>query len=328
MKEYSIRVAKLNDKEKVLRLLDDVFNKQQRSVGEARGDKFWNWKFENNIFGKAIVHIIESNNEILAVGTMWPWQFRSGVTLLNAYQLCDTVVTEKARGLGLFNLLNKKRIEFANKSKVDFLFNFPNKNSMPGYLNMGWSYLGRLPWHVKVLKPYTFLKNLSDKNQKLKISIPKDMRIDFFDFSDYSEEEYKKNISVNKINGFYDWRYKEHPSREYGIAENIKGSKKSFAIFTLSGKENLVEMIITDIFCQKGLEDFLLKKIIETARTLNVSIIYMISNQKFRKISLLRRGFVTVRNKNLVCLPINLTIENKLLNMEKWDLFAGMHDSI
>lgn len=325
MKDYIVRVAKLKDKEKVLRLLDDVFNKQQRSIGQSRGDEFWNWKFENNVFGKAIIHIIESDNEILAVGTMWPWQFRSGVKLLNAYQLCDTVVNEKYRGLGLFSVLNKTRIEYAKENNVDFLFNFPNKNSLSGYLNMGWSYLGKLPWHIKILKPYALLKNLSSKDQKSKIRIPNPMKIDFFD---YSSEVFEKNMSVHKSNDFFNWRYKEHPTREYGIIKNVKGRKKSFAIFTLSGKENFVEMIVTDFFCQKGLEKILLKKIVETAKSLNATIIYMVSNKKFKKISLLSYGFFTVTNKNLVCLPINIAIENKLLNIEKWDLFAGMHDSI
>lgn len=328
MKDYSIRVAKLDDKEKVLKLLDAVFNKQQRGVAQSRGDAFWNWKFENNVFGKAIVHVIELNEEILAVGTMWPWKFKTGVTLLNAYQLCDTVVSEKARGHGLFNLLNTARIEYAEQNSVDFLFNFPNKNSLPGYLNMGWSFVGRLNWNVRILKPYAMLKNLFDKEQKSKIDIPEEFRIDKFNFANYPDIIYEKNISVYKINGFYDWRYKEHFSRQYGVVENNNGRKKSFAVFTLTGSNNFKEMIIIDVFCQKGLEDSLLKRIVKIAKSLNATIIYMVNNRKFGKTKMVGHGFVTAKNKNLVCLPINMAIEHKVLKMEKWNLFAGMHDSI
>jgi N-acetylglutamate synthase-like GNAT family acetyltransferase len=326
MNDYIVRIAVVSDKKRVLQLLDDVFNKQQRSAGITRDNEFWNWKFEDNVFGKAIIHIIESQNqELLAVGTMWPWRFQSGVKLLNAYQMCDTVVSEKARGLGLFSALNKNRIKYAKENDVDFLFNFPNKNSLQGYLNMGWSFLGKLPWHIKVLKPYALIKNLSNNEQKIRISVPNEYRIDAVN---YTTKVFEKNISIHKSNAFYNWRYKNHPSRDYGIIKYEVGHKKSFAIFTLSGKENFLEIIITDMFCPRGLEKKLLKKIIETSKKLNASIIYIVSDKNIENSYFFINGFVMKKNKNLVCLPINIANENKVMNIKMWDLFAGMHDSI
>jgi len=325
MKDYTVRIADVSDKKRVLQLLDDVFNKQQRSAANTRDNEFWNWKFEDNVFGKAIIHIIESQNqELLAVGSMWPWQFQSGVKLLNAYQMCDTVVSEKARGLGLFRVLNMNRIKYAKENEVDFLFNFPNKNSLKGYLNMGWSFLGKLPWHIKVLKPYSLIKNLANNEQKLRINIPNEFRIDSVN---YATKVFEKNISIHKSTEFFNWRYKNHPTRDYGIIKYETGNKKSFAIFTLSGKESFVEIIITDMLCQKGLEKKLIKKIIETSKKLNATIIYMVSNKNIENSYFFRNGFVTKENKNLVCLPINIANENKLMNIKMWDLFAGMHDS-
>ena len=82
------------------------------------------------------------------------------------------------------------------------------------------------------------------------------------------------------------------------------------------------------MYCQKGLEKKLLKKIIETSKKMNATIIYMVSDKNIENSYFFRNGFVMKKNKNLVCLPINIANENKVMNIKMWDLFAGMHDSI
>ena len=46
-------------------------------------------------------------------------------------------------------------------------------------------------------------------------------------------------------------------------------------------KKTFVEIIITDLFAKRGLEKKLLKKIIETSKKLNASIIYMVSDKEY-----------------------------------------------
>lgn len=322
-----VRLAEESDKYRVLELLNDVFNKQQRSASSIRGEEFWNWKYKKNIFGKAIIHVIEDETDMLAIGTMWPWEFKTRASALKAFQLCDTVVSEKARGKGLFSMLNFARIEYAKEKGADFIYNFPNMNSLPGYLKMGWSFLGNLQWHIKVLKPLNFFYYILDKSQAAKINIPEHFKITNQNLDFLLKNTFSSNIEVNKKKGYYEWRYKMHPSREYGII-SVKNSRKfAFSIFTLSKKNNAIEMIIVDNSGDSTLNRLLLKKIIKTAKELRVTVIFTLEGD-FGNNNLKFHGFFTKKNKNLVCFPLNMSIEQKITNINNWNLFAGMHDSI
>lgn len=327
MENLIVRVAEESDKYRVLELLNGVFNKQQRSESSIRDEEFWNWKYKKNIFGNAIIHVIENETDILAVGTMWPWEFKTRASVLKAFQLCDTVVSEKARGKGLFSKLNFARIEYAKENGADLIYNFPNKNSLPGYLKMGWSFLGNLQWFIKVLKPINFFNYVIDKNQAVKLKIPEHLKFTNQNLNLLPKNNFSSNIEVNKKNGYFEWRYKMHPSREYGII-SVKNSRKSaFSIFTLSMKNYAIEMIIVDNSGAISLRGILLKKIIKTAKELGVTVIFTLDGD-FRDNNLRSHGFFTKKNKNLVCFPLNMSVEQKITNIHNWNLFAGMHDSI
>ena len=51
MDDLKVRLARKCDRENILKLFDTVFNEQQRSVASNRNEKFWNWKYEDNVFG-------------------------------------------------------------------------------------------------------------------------------------------------------------------------------------------------------------------------------------------------------------------------------------
>jgi hypothetical protein len=62
----------------------------------------------------------------------------------------DTATHPRARGLGIFRALTLRGVEELKSQGVDWVFNTPNDQSLPGYLSMGWRRLGRLP---VVLRP-------------------------------------------------------------------------------------------------------------------------------------------------------------------------------
>jgi hypothetical protein len=41
-----------------------------------------------------------------------------------------------------------------------------------------------------------------------------------------------------------------------------------------------------------------------------------------------KSGYIKLKNKNLVCLPLNLCLEGKLLNYNEWEMFVGLHDAL
>src|SRR5690606_10811075 len=135
-------------------LLNKGFANQQKTASKGRDYKFWNWKYLNSNFGEAIIHVVEYDNEILAFGALWPFELKYNGKTLIAFQPCDTIVKENARGKGLFKKLNEVRIQYAKEANADLLFNFPNQNSINGYLKMGWRYIDKIKWQVKILKPF------------------------------------------------------------------------------------------------------------------------------------------------------------------------------
>src|SRR5690554_260414 len=176
--DITIREAKFDDSNEILHLLNTVFSKQQKSMSLGRDESFWKWKYEQNVFENATLHVAELEGKIIAAGTMWPWEFKTRNSILKAYQPCDTVVTKEARGLGVFSKLNEARIHFATSRNVDFIFNFPNQNSLSGYLRMGWTYVGKVPWMVKIMKPIPVVSSFFSKNQSIKLNIPASYKID------------------------------------------------------------------------------------------------------------------------------------------------------
>jgi len=43
---------------------------------------------------------------------------------------------------------------------------------------------------------------------------------------------------------------------------------------------------------------------------------------------MLKNVYMTLRNKNLVCLSIKLELEPKLLDYNQWEMFGGLHDAL
>lgn len=56
-------------------------------------------------------------------------------------QRCDTIVNPTYRDKGLFKRMNNRAILEAKKLNILFFYNFPNSNSEPGYLKIGWNVL-------------------------------------------------------------------------------------------------------------------------------------------------------------------------------------------
>lgn len=93
-------------------------------------------KYIDNIFGKSIVEVVYLDGAPVAARGLW----RNDVNGKKAYQPGDTCVTDACRGKGIFTVMTKKSIEMTDED--DLIYNFPNQNSYPGYMKMGWKLVG------------------------------------------------------------------------------------------------------------------------------------------------------------------------------------------
>ncbi len=89
-------------------------------------------KYINNIYGESVVEVVYIDGVPSAARGLW----RNDIDGKEAYQPGDTCVTEACRGKGVFTEMTKRSIALLPEDAL--VYNFPNQNSFPGYMKMGW----------------------------------------------------------------------------------------------------------------------------------------------------------------------------------------------
>jgi hypothetical protein len=89
-------------------------------------------QFEENIYGKSIVVVVYYEDRPVAARGLW----RNDIEGREAYQPGGTCVLPICRGKGIFKEMTMRAI--AQLSPQAIIYNFPNYNSFPGYIKMGW----------------------------------------------------------------------------------------------------------------------------------------------------------------------------------------------
>ncbi|NMA86920.1 MAG: GNAT family N-acetyltransferase [Tissierellia bacterium] len=118
--------SEINNKEKEDFLY--VFN----TVFDLDYDLNWfDWKYVENPYGESYIVFAYENENIAAIRAFW----RNDIDNNLSYQPCDTAVLKKYRGMGIFSKMTKLALD---KVEDAFIYNFPNENSLPGYLKIGW----------------------------------------------------------------------------------------------------------------------------------------------------------------------------------------------
>lgn len=325
----TIRLAGENDKDNILNLLNNVFKDQQRS-DTLRGDQYWQWKFILSPFGKSIITVAESDNEIIGVDNLWPWEFNIRGAVYKAYQPCDSVIHPGARGKGLFRKMRLYGLEVIREDNPAFMFNFPNSQSLNSNLSLGWFSMGQVPWMVRLIRPLRIVSDMSKTNKTETILIDNNykLNIDLLEALDKDNFNHDSYIKPNRKKGYYEWRYLQHPTRHYGMIYLEKDKYASSAIFTVNQRSSYREMFIVEIIGNPKITYDLLKKTIETAKNLDISILTLMHNSGFGMDKLWQIGFIKKKAKNMVVLPLNLDFETILKKYSNWSLFACLHDSI
>ncbi len=324
-----IRKAEDSDKSQILRLLNNVF-KEQQLVNIERDSDYWNWKFKQNPFGESILTVAEAEGEIIGFDHLWPWEFILKDEIYKAAQPCDLAVRKDYRGKGMFKKMRLFSIQSARRDGVQFLFNFPNKNSLQGNKSLGAVYLGEILWQVKVLKPFNVLKSYFSEIKSERVEIPPEYMIspdelNTLELISSCENEF---ISIRRIKGFYRWRYSDKPKRSYGMVTVKKKNKSAAAFFTLNQRNGCRDLVWVDFVGSNELAGPLADRIIETGRDLNADLILLMNNHCFNTQRLWKKGFLRKREKNMVVFPLTDNPQIKIDNFKYWSLMASLHDSI
>lgn len=107
------------------------------------GDRAWfDWKHRDNPFGPSPGFVAELEGRVVATRFFLRWRFRDRERVVSAIRPVDTVVHPSARRRGVFTKLTLYGLEQIPAEQRELVFNTPNRNSLPGYLKMGWEIHG------------------------------------------------------------------------------------------------------------------------------------------------------------------------------------------
>ncbi|WP_427340332.1 GNAT family N-acetyltransferase [Caloranaerobacter sp. DY30410] len=135
-------------------VFNNVFNKNY-------GMDWFIWKYIDNIYGDSFIVIVYDKDKPIAVRSFWRNDIKDKT---ESYQPADTSVLQEYRGKGIFSNMTKLVLSEIGDS---IIYNYPNQNSFPGYIKLGWKLKYKYHLHPifskKVLKNSESIVEIDDK---------------------------------------------------------------------------------------------------------------------------------------------------------------------
>ena len=140
---YEIDRFRDGDLSAFLSLYETVF-------GRRRSPKWFRWKYESNPVSDQVPIVVARHGDgLVGCRSFLPLSVAVNGEHHVAFQPCDTMVHPDHRRRGLFTRMNERAIERYADGPPAFFFNFPNANSKPGNLSMGWRPVARVPMYYR-----------------------------------------------------------------------------------------------------------------------------------------------------------------------------------
>lgn len=316
MTELLIKEGKREDIEAIISL-------QKLSLGEGaipRSEAFWNWKHVDNPFGASPVLLAWNRDQLVAMRAFMNWQWKMGGHTFQALRAVDTATHPEWQGKGLFKKLTLQMIEAQKLNQKDFIFNTPNKQSLPGYLKMGWLELAQPDISIRIGS----LKGLLNSNQLTLAPKPAwDLQnIDWLELDNWLAKQPTEGIHTPKNSHYLQWRYLHIPEFKYfGCFSAADGG--GLLIGRIKLTSTLPELRITELMGPNtSYIKSELKKMIQYYSPAFIST--MIGLDQTRQFPLKNTGFIKIPNlgPKVTLRKIN-NIPNELLVKQSWSWTAG-----
>lgn len=274
---------------------------------------------------------------------------------LYAAQSCDSAVLEQYRGKGVFTAIIKNAQKQLQSAGVDFLFGFPNQNSYPGFINLGWKHEVDLCRYFLPIDWYALLQNKIGKKCAriahtllIQVTLSKINRlakktfngtIKSYDLCPFNGEDYSiinncGKIMIKRSLEYYVWKLDKNPTKNFKyIVAKEEGRLYGFVVYYVRDGE----VDIVDWFCAPTDNKYLImakliKQLINEGTKINILSI----NTKSEEVQFMKRlGFWNSSSRvlrrtttPLVIYIMNATLESKLHVPEKWLLHCIDSDTI
>lgn len=194
-----------------------------RWPSDSRNELLFRWKHLTNPFGPSSMWIATADERIVGFRAMMPWRFkhRDGSTV-RAVRAVDTATHPDFQRRGIFATLNTLAIEALTAEGVDFVFNTPNAESLPGYVKQGWVDLGPVPLIARPSGLGGLVAMTSARAKATKWSDALSLGVEAKDVTCVSGAPFGELTSDTSAD-FVRWRYSQGPVTYRAVAEAGSG---------------------------------------------------------------------------------------------------------
>lgn len=200
-------------------LIDSFLIAASKAHGYSKvNSKEWfYWKFRDNPYGESILACAEENGVIAGCVGYGIQPFSLNGKMLNAVLSFETFVHPDFQGQGLFTKLIKLAEIILRELNIDFILNFPNSNSLKGFLKNGWVQMDTPEYRIRFNNFFKVLFKIRD----LRIGYePNTSNLrELTSFNNFEQNDLNNLHSKLNLN-YLNWRFFTYPVTEYIVIEN------------------------------------------------------------------------------------------------------------
>jgi GNAT superfamily N-acetyltransferase len=249
--DVTVRPASIADRPSVLALLESSLGWQ----ADSRNADLFAWKHEQSPFGPSPAWVAaDREGQLLGFRTFLRWEFTRGSGVVRAARAVDTATRPDVQRRGIFSRLTTTAIDSLARDDVAFVFNTPNRRSLPGYLNMGWQPVGHLPVRARATSVMRWTRLAGARRPADKWSLLTGAGVAAADaFADTDSVsrllaglDHTEDIRTRVDAAYLRWRYGFPPMR-YRIATAGSTVEDGIAVFRFRRRGTAVEAVICDL---------------------------------------------------------------------------------
>lgn len=296
--DVTIRSLEPSDVPEVVELL-------RAAMGEAKVPltvDYWRWKHEQSPFGPSPGLVaVAPDGRLVGVRVFMRWELWRGEERLRAVRAVDTATHPDWQGKGIFTRLTRGLLAQAEAEGVDFVFNTPNKSSLPGYLKMGWVDTGRVTvWAKPSMRGLLrgALASTPGPGARSDLSpadkLLQDPRVPSLLEGITTERARSGRLHTRADLPYLSWRYARVPNFEYFGGLTLRGSSGALAIGRQAQRGPFREALLSDVLATPDLGGSLALAglLRSTAAALNCGYLVAVGTGPSERRGLLLGGFL------------------------------------
>lgn len=329
---FAIRDFRPTDEAAVLGLLNLTLGS-----GRAfeRSAAFFRWKHLDNPFGKSFM-LLADNERIVGLRAFLRWQFHAGRQTIHAVRAVDTATHPEYQRMGIFSRLTSACLEHARAGGVHLVFNTPNPYSMPGYLKLGWTHVGRALVFVRPLRSLRIMRSILAPRLGIDLDVERDGADQWRSVNDLLKNEpavtdllarddarLADGTRTARSTAFLRWRYAQVPSLHYGAHWVGDRAPQAAAIFRVSHRRGLRELMVCELLMAgEGDGRRVLREMLDLTRA-DYAVAHCAWSAPHRRV-LLRTGFLPLpRGPHFTVKPLTQALDFDPTSFATWRLALG-----